>query len=215
MMGESSDRMESGEKSEGKIKINELDVFKLILWSKRTTSSMQELTSSKKSSAEVFLRFFWVFQQGLIFAKVVPPNEDYRTVYSLHDLCTFTDDVHESGVWEPFHRTKNSEPLLLMSVCNQAHQLAKIGPPTVNIFSFYTKTLKFISDKYRPIDLDMVLYSVTLPNSTQIDPRCWFITKGLRSDCVYYLKKVDNSLKEFYLTDQHVCGIEFVVQEME
>ena len=136
-----------------------------------------------------------------------------HTHIRVNDL--FADDVQESGVWEPLHRVKNAEPLLLMSVCNQAHQLANLGPPNVNIFSFYTKKLLFRSDKYQPIDVDLVIYSVTLPNSTQIDPRCWFITKGLRQDCVYYLANEGQFIEEFYLTEQHVCGIEFIAKEVQ
>ena len=38
-------------------------------------------------------------------------------------------------------------------------------------------------------------------------PYTWYLTKGLRPDCVFYLDKIDFYDFELQLTNIHICGI--------
>ena len=112
-----------------------------------------------------------------------------------------------SGAWELIRRYPHGSEKLLM-IAQKAHQIAGSDGTKVNIAVKESRWLDFYDKgEYKSIKIDVLVYADE--NNVKDDtglPYFFYITKGLKADCVYFLEKK-------YLTDirltlgKHVCGL--------
>lgn len=70
-----------------------------------------------------------------------------------------------------------------------------------------TRQLMFQNSlKYKPIKIDLIIYFVTSLFKANGLPYYFYLTKGLRPNCIFYLKPRLNDTSTFML-DEHVCNI--------
>lgn len=130
-----------------------------------------------------------------------------------HDSIRVSDDVNTSGVWEPV-RSVASNANILANISLQAHLGSWMGNikdavETVRDAVFETQTLAANERKYKNISIDLIKYRVIRSkDGVRVrGPKSYFyITKGMRPDCVYYCWMRGINTGYFFL-DYHVCDI--------
>lgn len=112
-----------------------------------------------------------------------------------------------SGVWELISKYPYGDEQLWM-IAKDAHRMAGMGTVDVSVAVKESRWLDFYDpEKYPFIKIDVLVYAIEgyVKNDTGI-PYFFYITKGLKPDCVYYLTK--ENLEAIRLTlDRHVCGV--------
>jgi hypothetical protein len=143
----------------------------------------------------------------MFLSKIVRKFINKRCLKANLRFCV--DDPETSGKWKPFSRTRNAFPEIMKNVSRQAHALAGFGPSTASVRSSYhmRNTLRSFSGVYKTITIDYITYGLGIGETNFTIPYFWYITKGLRPDCVFYLDKVEMYTAVYRLTDIHVCGI--------
>ena len=76
--------------------------------------------------------------------------------------------------------------------------------------------LKFQISKYQPMRVEYLSYVIrplvgAIPKQAQKsinlnEDNRWYVTQGIKKDCMYYLTLIDASAMEFNI-DRHICGI--------
>jgi hypothetical protein len=113
-----------------------------------------------------------------------------------------TDDVNSSGIWQRARDLNcDSNDDRLKNVSYQAHRKSFTGPVEVDTAILDVRNLMFTNVNYKTIRVDVIVYKIV-----EAGPFFFFITKGLRPDCVFYLVKVDGRSTLLQL-GKHVCGI--------
>ena len=78
---------------------------------------------------------------------------------------------------------------------------------TIETVTLYLRTLVFKNPKYISKKFDILTYDVDMGADIPDEKKeHWYITEGVREDCVFYLDAVDSRAREFYLK-KLVCGI--------
>jgi len=94
----------------------------------------------------------------------------------------------------------------LRKFCQSAHKEAKMGEVTVRNIRTYPRTLNFRNKKYFPMRIDVVMYEIEESGVDDHGENPFFLTRGQKPDCVYYLIQWKSDPHRFYLTE-HVCGV--------
>lgn len=103
-------------------------------------------------------------------------------------------------------RKKQKSAKKLKDVCTQAHNAAKYKGK-VGVAVYDTRTLDFDKEEYISIRIDLLLYALSGLKLPEGAPNFFYITKGLRADCVYYLVPTDSEAMNLKF-GKHVCGID-------
>lgn len=94
----------------------------------------------------------------------------------------------------------------LRRFCQMAHKEAGMGEVNVRSMITYPRTLNFRNKKYFPSRFDVVRYEIEESGVNDHGENPFFITRGRKPDCVYYLEQWQTDPHRFHLT-KHVCGI--------
>lgn len=96
----------------------------------------------------------------------------------------------------------------LRYLCTKIHELAGWGRVHVtDNFIFDSAVIAYQNPDYFPTDTDFLQYVIEIPkNSGNQTEDHFFITEGLKEDCVLYLIPTSRTLTSFHI-DHHVCGI--------
>ena len=101
----------------------------------------------------------------------------------------------------------------LKRFCAVAHKMSGRGSCHVNLVLYKMRWLSFVDQRHSRRHIDLLEYGCqegTEPEqmddywTVAVDDR-WYITEGLKWDCVFYLTKVNESTE--FIIDNHVCGI--------
>ena len=127
----------------------------------------------------------------------------------LQRISSFVDHHFFAGIWEIYRKLHEDEPRMLQNLCAQAHKISNKTPGAINVTQPAIRLLQFHdSKKYQHIRFDLLIYTIwnhTAPNGM---PICYYLTKGLTQDCVYYAKLIEEDEdQESLMLDEHVCGI--------
>lgn len=91
-------------------------------------------------------------------------------------------------------------------ICEEFHQLAGHRWSEVENVHLGKKWLAFQADPdYPPMEIDVLTYEVELTKRTQ-NGTIFYITSGIREDCVYYLVPTPFNSTLFHLTED-ICGV--------
>lgn len=93
------------------------------------------------------------------------------------------------------------EDEVLKNISHQAHRKVYTGQVEVDTVTLDVRNLLFTNENYKNVRIDVVIYKIIKAGTF-----FFFITKGLKADCVFYLIKVDTPATLFQL-GRHVCGI--------
>ena len=104
-------------------------------------------------------------------------------------------------------RDKGETPL--KNYCTEAHFRAGYGMAVVITAHMNARTLRFHQQKYSPMKIDVITYEIKdygFFGDTDTSRNRFYITQGLRSDCVYFLTPAGTNSTEYYLQN-HICGV--------
>jgi hypothetical protein len=114
------------------------------------------------------------------------------------------DDANTSGIWQRARDLTLTDVEHLKNISLQAHNSVwpyYRGGVQIDTASLTTQPVMFPGTKYNDIYVDMISYKlVGLPEAT------FYLTKGLKPDCVFYCWRVDKKVAKWELKNQ-VCDI--------
>lgn len=117
----------------------------------------------------------------------------------------------------------------LRKFCAEVHELAGNGPCVVDFVLYKWRMLNFTNPAHVNRWIDVVEYSIEMANNTsrastteswkvKKGGKRWYISEGLRYECIFTLKLINKENMEFRL-NEHVCGISdispFTTQNIE
>ena len=103
-----------------------------------------------------------------------------------------------------------------------AGALKKIGSAWDNVYfdiedpMFKKGVIKFDSANYHPMRMEVLGFILHMKQTSKqalkklnvVNDERWFISQGLRKDCVYFLKWLHPNTDEWeFMLDKHVCGM--------
>ena len=116
------------------------------------------------------------------------------------------DNNETTGIWQAVRDIASDEEKL-RKLCRRAHRQYDLGPEddVIDRISFGQKILTFHDPRMPkvrvPILIDVVTYGVT-----RLPKNLWFLHKGTRCGCVYYMMQWDAVGKKFR-TGIQICGV--------